>query len=75
MARDKDFKQAIQTGAYGNNYKKLLNDLRPMLLNKIVMPNEELTGVVFQLDDDEKNQELYPEDLSHGELKRLSIYI
>ncbi len=76
MARDRDFKQAIHTaGEYGNHYKNLLSDFKSMLLNKVVLPNEDFSGVTFKLDDSDKNQELYPEDLSHGELKRLSIYM
>lgn len=75
MARDQDFKQAIHTGEYGNHYKDLLNDFKSMLLNKVVIPNEDLSGVTFKLDDGEEDQELYTEDLSHGELKRLSIYM
>jgi len=43
--------------------------------NKKINPNIELSGVNFQLDRDDENIELQPEDLSHGELKRLSIYL
>ena len=34
--------------------------------------NAAITGIVFKTNDD---IEIYPEDLSHGELKRLSIYV
>ncbi len=78
-ARDKDFREAIETGEYGNNYKTLIHDLNLILSNKKVNVNADLSGVVFKLDVDGKrdgnNLELYPEDLSHGELKRLSIYM
>ncbi len=74
-ARDKDFKQAIETGEYGNNYQKLVNDLNQILLNKKININPDLSGFTFKADRPGWGDiELYPEDLSHGELKRLSIY-
>ncbi len=73
-ARDKDFKQAIETGEYGNNYQQLVNDLNLILFNKKININPDLSGFTFKLDADGQDIELFPEDLSHGELKRLSIY-
>ena len=75
-ARDRDFRKAIETGGeYGNSYKELIKYLNLILVNKKINPNIELSGVNFQLDRDDENIELQPEDLSHGELKRLSIYL
>jgi predicted ATP-dependent endonuclease of OLD family len=75
-ARDKDFKEALKTGEYGKNYKKLLQDLDLLLLNKKINLKDDLSGLTFKLDRFNTNSiELYPEDLSHGELKRLSIYV
>ncbi|WP_375470107.1 AAA family ATPase [uncultured Nostoc sp.] len=74
-ARDKDFTEAIEKGEYGNSYKALINDLNITLVNKKINVNADLSGVVFKLEKDGNNLELYPEDLSHGELKRLSIYM
>jgi predicted ATP-dependent endonuclease of OLD family len=74
-ARDRDFKEAIKTGSYGNSYQALINDLNIMLVNKNINSNEDLSGVNFKLNNNGETRELYPEDLSHGELKRLSIYI
>jgi predicted ATP-binding protein involved in virulence len=74
-ARDRDFRKAIETGEYGNNYKTLKNDLNQMLVNKQINLDRDFGGVNFQLDKNGETIELYPEDLSHGELKRLSIYI
>ena len=74
-ARDRDFRKAIETGEYGNNYKELINDLNAMLFNKKINLNPDFSGVNFKLDRDGENIELLPEDLSHGELKRLSIYM
>ena len=74
-ARDRDFREAIKTGSYGNSYQTLINDLNLLLGNKKINLNEDFSGVNFKLDNNGETIELYPEDLSHGELKRLSIYI
>jgi len=74
-ARDRDFREAIKTGNYGNSYQSLINDLNLLLGNKRINLNEDFSGVNFKLDNNGETIELYPEDLSHGELKRLSIYI
>ena len=74
-ARDRDFREAIKTGNYGNSYQALINDLNRLLGNKRINLNEDFSGVNFQLYNNGEAIELYPEDLSHGELKRLSIYI
>jgi predicted ATP-dependent endonuclease of OLD family len=73
--RDRDFREAIKTGNYGNSYQALINDLNRLLGNKRINVNEDFSGVNFQLYNNGETIELYPEDLSHGELKRLSIYI
>jgi energy-coupling factor transporter ATP-binding protein EcfA2 len=75
-ALDRDSRKAIETGGeYGTSYKELIKDLNLILANKKINPNIELSGVNFQLDRDDEKIELQPEDLSHGELKRLSIYL
>lgn len=74
-ARDRDFREAIKTGSYGNSYQSLINDLNLLLGNKSINLNEDFSGVNFQLYNNGETIELYPEDLSHGELKRLSIYV
>ncbi len=74
-ARDRDFREAIETGEYGNNYKELMNDLNAMLANKKINLNPDFSGVNFNMDRDGENIELLADDLSHGELKRLSIYM
>lgn len=74
-ARDRDFKQAIKTGVYGNNYQTLTNELNTFLGNKRINLDKDFAGVNFQLYNNGETIELYPEDLSHGELKRLSIYV
>lgn len=74
-ARDRDFKEAIKTGHYGNSYQALIKELNLLLANKRINLNEDFAGVNFKLDNNGETIELYPEDLSHGELKRLSIYM
>jgi ABC-type dipeptide/oligopeptide/nickel transport system ATPase component len=46
-----------------------------MLGNKKINVESDLYGVTFELKQNGEEIELYPEDLSHGELKRLSIYL
>ena len=74
-ARDRDFREAIKTDNYGNSYQALINDLNLMLSNKRINLDEDFAGVNFKLYNNGETIELYPEDLSHGELKRLSIYV
>jgi predicted ATP-dependent endonuclease of OLD family len=74
-ARDRDFKEAIKTGHYGNSYQALIKELNLLLGNKTINLDEDFSGVNFQLYNNGETIELYPEDLSHGELKRLSIYV
>ena len=74
-ARDRDFKEAIKTGHYGNSYQDLIKELNRLLGNKTINLDEDFSGVNFQLYNNGETIELYPEDLSHGELKRLSIYV
>jgi predicted ATP-dependent endonuclease of OLD family len=73
-ARERDFREVIKTGNYGNSYQSLIKELNLLLGNKRINVNEDLSGVNFQLYNNGETIELYPEDLSHGELKRLSIY-
>ena len=73
-ARDKDFAEAVKTGEYANHYQQLLKDLNQILFNKKININIYLSGFNFKSDSSGQEIELFPEDLSHGELKRLSIY-
>jgi hypothetical protein len=72
-ARDKDFTEALEVGGYGNNLQKLRTDLDSFFFGKSITVNKELTQVIFKLK--ETGEELSPEDLSHGELKKLGIYV
>jgi len=74
-ARDQDTKELIETGAYGNRFRPLLDDLNSILAGKKLNVGPDLSKVIFETDRDNEIVELYPEDLSHGELKRLSLYM
>lgn len=75
MARDQDFAQAIETGEYGNNYQLIRQNLNSILSDKEINLDKDISGITFKFKGDTNGEELYPEDLSHGELKRLSIYL
>jgi predicted ATPase len=78
-ARDNDFRTAISNGGgfqYGDSYQQLFKDLERLLVDKRVNIDADFTGVSFsKIDSNGNTIELYPEDLSHGELKRLSLYM
>jgi predicted ATPase len=75
-ARNQDFKTQVDTGTIGVNYPKIMAELNTLTQGKKVLPqlddNAVITGVTFKTND---GMDIYPEDLSHGELKRLSIYV
>ncbi|MCK5522756.1 MAG: ATP-binding protein [Thiomargarita sp.] len=71
--RNKDFEDALEYGEYGNHFKTLKTALNRFLIDKTITVDKQLSSIIFKLkNDDEK---LLPEDLSHGELKKLGIYI
>jgi predicted ATP-dependent endonuclease of OLD family len=74
--RDLDFKEAVRTGGnYGQNYKNLFYSLSNLLGGKQVTLSDDLSSIIFTKNINGKEIELGPEDLSHGELKRLSLYL
>ncbi|NEO86853.1 MAG: AAA family ATPase [Spirulina sp. SIO3F2] len=79
-SRDEDFKNAIKTGnQYGNNYVNLKQDIQNLLINKRIDIDPDtdspLSRIKVLIKDGDELREIYPEDLSHGELKQLSLYI
>lgn len=76
-ARDDDFKVAISNGgSYGDSYLQLFKTLERILGDKRVNIEGDFVGVNFtKVDRDGNTIQLYPDDLSHGELKRLSLYM
>jgi predicted ATPase len=71
--RDKDTEIGIETGIFGTNFNNFLNELNEVFVNKTFKPSKDLQNIYFKLNNIEK--EFSPEDLSHGELKYLSIYL
>jgi predicted ATP-binding protein involved in virulence len=85
IARDMDFDEKVKTDHYGNHYDHMLHDINQAiaggkkvipqlseLSQKIRSPDKDLIdSIIFKAND---GTEIYPEDLSHGELKKLSIY-
>ncbi len=72
-ASNEDLKIKRETGHYGNRYDELTNELKNFLDGKEIGENREGNGVIFTLK--KSDYPLSPEDLSHGELKKLGIYI
>ena len=75
-ASEDDLKKKRKTGSYGLKYDELTNELKDFLDGKEISENEDGNKVIFK--SKSKRQELVPlvpEDLSHGELKKLGIYI
>lgn len=69
----KDSECAIETGQYGNNLQNIQQELNDFLVGKEICANKDLSQVNFKLK--QSDQELLPEDLSHGELKKLGLYV
>ncbi|MEL6438792.1 MAG: AAA family ATPase [Cyanobacteria bacterium J06621_8] len=77
-ARDQDWQEGISSDdlSYGSKFKMLVDDFHDFLGNdKYILPTSELDSIVVQKQISEiKKIELDPEDLSHGELRRLGLY-
>jgi predicted ATP-binding protein involved in virulence len=74
-AKDQDFLEKRRTGEYGRNYDLLIDSFREFLVDKIIDIEDDSSGVTFKTENNGQITNLYPEDLSHGELKRLSLYV
>jgi len=68
-----DRKLKVSKGEYGKNFDNLSEILEKFLEGKTISVNEDFSRVIYRFKD--SNQELSPLDLSHGELKKLSIFI
>jgi len=71
--KQEDFKEMRIHGQYGSNYITFQNELKDFIEGKEIGENEDGTKIIFKLKDSDK--ELLSEDLSHGELRKLGIYI
>lgn len=81
LAQDQDFHlnqivgSPVETLA-PNHVQQLLTELNTILGKGIlVKPNADLSEAIFELQENDRFIQLQPEDLSHGELKRLSIFM
>jgi predicted ATP-binding protein involved in virulence len=76
-ARDLDFQKAIETeGEYGKSYEALLGEFNQFLGGvKLNVISANLDEITFYKTENGKRIALYPEDLSRGEMKRLSLYV
>ena len=81
LAQDQDFNfnqivsSPVETLA-PNHVQQLLTELKTILGKGIlVKPNADLSEAIFELQENDRFIQLQPEDLSHGELKRLSIFM
>ena len=72
-ASQDDLKIKRKTGKYGIQYDKLTYELKSLLDDKEVLESEDGDRIIFKLKSTGK--ELFPEDLSHGELRKLGVYI
>lgn len=79
QARDEDFRCATESqGNYGDNYKRLVEEMNWILpgktINVKVNGKGQISEVTFTLTTGSEERSLLPEDLSHGELKKLNLY-
>ena len=74
-AMNSDMVKVADTGEYGNSFQELLSEINLVLPNVKLSLRPDLSGVTFKIQTDNDIIEIEPEDLSHGELKRLSIYM
>lgn len=72
-ASEADLRIKRETKKYGQKYDELTDELKDFLDGKEITENVEGNRVIFK--SKSTNKELAPEDLSHGELKKLGIYI
>ncbi|WBM74152.1 AAA family ATPase [Saprospira grandis] len=72
-ARDNDFKKALETGEYGNQLNLTKNSLHDFLRGKSISIDGDITKVIFN--DLISGKEFKARDFSHGELKKLSIFV
>lgn len=82
LARDKDYNERLKTGVYGTHSEQLeksINNLfidgkkiTPLTIDQKRHTKDSIQSMGFKLP---SGEEIYPEDLSHGELKRLTIFI
>jgi predicted ATPase len=74
-AFENDKRQAKKTrGEYGDEYSKLCKDMENVFTGKTIEPSEDSSQIIVKSIVNNEEVIMHPEDLSHGELRRLSFY-
>ncbi len=75
-ARDRDFQEVNKTGSYGNAYNSLVKELKTLLgEEKEISATPKMDSVTVRCKTAGNTYlNLGPENLSHGEIKRASLY-
>lgn len=68
-----DTKTLLKIGTYGDSVMQIQEDVNKFFSDKTLSVEEDFQTITFKKKD--TNQNLLPEDLSHGELKKFGIYI
>ena len=71
--KQEDFIEMRVNGQYGSNYINFTNELKDFIEGKEIGENKNGTKIIFKLKGSDKR--LLSRDLSHGELRKLGIYI
>ncbi|MEQ8189216.1 MAG: AAA family ATPase [Candidatus Eremiobacterota bacterium] len=79
-AQTADFQEAVRTdGKYGNSYETLIKELNMFLDPKKIKIKADrsgnLSGIKVEIEKDGKFIQIPYEDLSHGELRKLTFYV
>lgn len=72
-ARDADFAERIRNKKYGTNFTETEEEFSNFLEGKDISTNETLSQIRFTITN--TNTTLSPTDLSHGEMKKLSLFV
>ena len=72
-AFEEDKQIKLKTGDYGNEYDDLAKELNSFFEDKTISVTPDLKRVIFKFKN--SGNELLPQDLSHGELKMLGLYV
>jgi len=72
-AKEKDFEEMRLNGKYGTHYIELKDNLKGFIEGKEICESKDATKIVFKIN--QNNEELFLENLSHGEMRKLGIYI
>ena len=72
-AKEKDFEEMRLNGKYGTHYIELKDNLKDFIEGKEIVESKDATKIAFKIN--KNHEELLLENLSHGEMRKLGIYI